>query len=157
MTAVGGDVGKARRQRRLAALIRAAPAASQEQLAERLAAEGLRATQATISRDLAELGAVKARRGGAAAYALPEPEGQDAAARLAQVFEAWVEKFEPAGGLIVLHTPPGGAHLVGAALDAAQRPDIAGCVAGDDTVMVAVRDGFAATTTLAWLRALAAG
>ena len=159
MTAADGlAVSKPRRRRIVADLIRSGTMVSQEELVERLAAGGLKITQATVSRDLAELGAVKVRRGGAVAYALPGDLGaaELSEARLRRLFADWVESLEVAGTLVVIKTPPGSADVVGAALDGAGRPEIAGCIAGDDTVMVAVRDGFAARDLLTWLQGLTA-
>lgn len=146
-----------RRQRLLADLIRSETVGSQDQLVERLAAAGLVVTQATVSRDLDELGAVKVRRGGVQAYALPDGvAGRDwTADRLRRVLQDWLVSAEAAGPLVVLRTPPGSAHLVGVALDAAARPDVAGTLAGDDTLFLAVRDGAAASAVADDLRTLA--
>ena len=136
-------LAKPQRQRRVADLIRREPVLSQEDLVERLAAEGLRVTQATVSRDLAELGAVKVRRDGALCYALPG-EGDPATlpeGRVRRLLSEWVERVEPAGPMVVLRTPPGSAHLVASALDHAGWAEIAGTVAGDDTILIVVRDG----------------
>lgn len=148
---------RTRRQRLLAELIRAETIGSQDQLVERLAAAGSTVTQATISRDLEEMGAVKVRRGGVQAYALPEGiGGRDwSTERLKRVLQEWLVSAEAAGPLVVVRTPPGSAHLVGVALDAAALPAVAGAVAGDDTLFLAVREGAAAATVAADLRALA--
>ena len=133
---------RTRRLRLMAEWIRTETVGSQDQLVERLAAAGLPATQATVSRDLDELGAVKVRRGGAQAYALPETvNGRDwSAERLKRVLQEWLVSAEAAGPLVVIRTPPGSAHLVGVALDAAPPPGVAGTLAGDDTLFLAVRD-----------------
>jgi transcriptional regulator of arginine metabolism len=109
----------------------------------RLAALGFAVTQATVSRDLDQLGAVKVKRGGVLSYALPEQIGDSdwAAARLARIFAEWVQSVEATGTLIVLRMPPGSAHLVGLALDQARLPEIAGTISGDDTLFIALRDG----------------
>ena len=116
---------------------------SQEEVTERLAALGFAVTQATVSRDLEQLGAVKTKRGGVLSYALPD---QLAAAdwstdRLERILREWVLGIEAAGQLIVIRTPPSSAHLVASAIDHALLPEIAGTVSGDDTLFVAVRDG----------------
>jgi transcriptional regulator of arginine metabolism len=131
---------RSRRLRALADLIRFNILASQEEATERLAALGFAVTQATVSRDLEQLGAVKVKRGGILSYALPDQIGAAdwGAGRLARILKEWVVSVEPAGALIVIKTPPGSAHLV----DQAQLPEIAGTVSGDDTMFVAVRDGF---------------
>ena len=149
--------GRTRRQRLVAELIRTDTIGSQDELVQRLAAAGLAATQATISRDLDELGAVKVRRGGVQAYALPETVGgRDwSAERLKRVLGEWLVSAEAAGPLVVVRTPPGSAHLVGVALDAAPPPGVAGTIAGDDTLFVAVRDTAAPQGVAETLRALA--
>ena len=134
---------RARRQKAIADLIRAEPLASQEEVTARLGAIGFSVTQATVSRDLDQMGAVKVKRGGALSYALPDQLGANdwAAARLKRIFQEWVLSIEPAGNLLVIKTPPGSAHLVGLALDQAQLDEVAGTISGDDTLFVAVNDG----------------
>jgi len=135
---------RSRRLRALAEMIRAEPHASQEELTERLRALGHQATQATVSRDLVSLGAVKVKREGAMRYLLPDQLGARdwATGQLERIVREWVHEIEAAGPLVVLRTPPGSAHLVASAIDQAQSLDIAGTVAGDDTIFVAVRDGY---------------
>lgn len=128
------------RLRAIADLIRARPIASQEELAEGLAAVGLAVTQATISRDLDQLGAVKVRRASRLTYALPDDRPREPGPQLASVIRDWVRSVDFAGNLVVLKTPPGSAHLVAVALDAADLPDVVGTISGDDTIFVAVRD-----------------
>ncbi|MBA3729524.1 MAG: hypothetical protein H0W92_01765 [Sphingomonas sp.] len=116
--------------------------ASQEDLVARLALAGLAVTQATVSRDLEELGAVKVRREGSIRYIIPDAaEPKVAAAKLDRVLAEWVDGIVPAGNLLVLRTPPGSANLVANAIDVAQLSDIAGTIAGDDTIFVALADG----------------
>lgn len=148
---------KTRRQALIARLLRDESIASQQALAERLAEQGCPATQATISRDLEELGAVRARAGedGGLAYVLPGEAPQSAEAPLRRVMSEWVLSVEPAGNLLVLRTPPACAHLIAAALDQNPPEEIAGTIAGDDTVFVAMRDGANPKTFAARLRALA--
>ena len=133
---------RTRRQKMLADIIRSDPIGSQEEATERLGAAGFSVNQATVSRDLAQLGAVKVKRGGAISYALPDQIGESdwAAARLKRIFADWVQSVEPAGSLVVLRTPPGSAHIVGLALDQAQLSEVAGTICGDDTIFIAVRD-----------------
>jgi transcriptional regulator of arginine metabolism len=133
---------RVRRQRAIADLLRANSLASQDELAERLSELGFAVAQATISRDLEHLGAVKIRRGGTVTYALPDQLGGAswAGPRLEAILREWVRSIEPAGNLIILKTPPGSAHLVGVALDQAELPEVAGTISGDDTVFVAVRE-----------------
>jgi transcriptional regulator of arginine metabolism len=130
---------KERRQRAIADLIRSTTLSSQEELADRLGSLGFTVTQATISRDLEQVGAVKVRRDGQLSYAMPESTRSGAPSRLADVFRDWVRSVEPAGNLIVIRTPPGSAHLVGVVLDESALPEIVGTICGDDTIFVACR------------------
>jgi transcriptional regulator of arginine metabolism len=117
---------------------------NQTQLVDLLADEGVVATQATVSRDLEDLGAIKVRvPGGESAYAIPAlPKEQRAPEdHLRRVFGDWVVEVAHSGNLVVLRTPPGSAHVVGSALDRAGLPEIIGTVAGDDTLVVIVADG----------------
>ncbi len=147
---------RARRQHAIADLIRGEPIASQEEVTARLAAQGYAVTQATVSRDLDQLGAVKVKRGGSFAYALPDQLGDSdwAAGRLQRIIADWVQTVEAAGNILVLRTPPGSAHLVGAAIDQARLAEIAGTVSGDDTLLLVIRDGFAAQDVKAKIDAL---
>jgi transcriptional regulator of arginine metabolism len=135
---------RSRRVRALGELIRAEPHASQEELTERLRDLGHQVTQTTVSRDLVSLGAVKVKREGAMRYLLPDQFGARdwATGQLERIVREWVHGIEAAGPLLVLRTPPGSAHLVASAIDQAQSPDVAGTVAGDDTIFLAVRDGY---------------
>ncbi len=136
---------KAARQARIVDLLARTPVASQTQLGRLLAGDGVQVTQATVSRDLEELGAVKVRSAAGTSYAVP-PEGQPRSgtaeavdARLARLLEELLVSAEATGGLVVLRTPPGGAHYLGSALDRAGLPEVAGSVAGDDTVLLVTR------------------
>ena len=135
--------GRTRRQRAIAELVRAEPLGSQEEVTARLRSLGFPVTQATVSRDLDQMGAVKVKRGGVMSYALPDQIGDSdwAGARLNRILAEWVQSVEAAGNLLVLRTPPGSAHLVGLALDQAKLPEVAGTISGDDTLFVALRDG----------------
>jgi transcriptional regulator of arginine metabolism len=131
--------GKTQRQHRISVLLEHHAVTTQEQLVELLAADGVEATQATVSRDLEELGAVKVRvAGGDAVYALPELPSKQVApgAHLRRVLGDWVVEVASSGNLVVLRTPPGSAHVVGSALDRSGFHGIVGTVAGDDTVLV---------------------
>ncbi|WP_162789228.1 MULTISPECIES: arginine repressor [Sphingomonas] len=135
-----------RRQRLIADLLRSRAVASQDALLAVLREEGFATTQATISRDLEQLGAVKLRRAGITSYALPDEASVANAPerRLRAIFAEWVRSIEPVGQLVVLRTPPGSAHLVGVALDQAQLAEVAGTICGDDTIFIAVRNAEAA-------------
>jgi transcriptional regulator of arginine metabolism len=133
-----GDL-KNRRQRAIAELIRGHALASQDELADRLAAQGFTVTQATVSRDLEQLGAIKVRREGGVSYALPDQVRETRGPRLAAVFRDWVQSIDLAANLVVIKTPPGSAHLVGVALDQSGMADVVGTICGDDTLFVAYR------------------
>ncbi len=132
-------MSKHRRQHRIARLLEDRAVGSQGELVSLLAAEGVEATQATVSRDLEELGAVKVRLpGGDLVYALPELPAQQMAPEdhLRRVLGEWVVEMGVSANLVVLRTPPGSAHVVGSALDRSAFPGVIGTVAGDDTVLV---------------------
>lgn len=132
-------LGKQQRQHRIAGILSDRVVTSQSQLVELLAEEEVPATQATVSRDLDELGAVKVRiAGGDAMYAIPElpadrhvPEDH-----LRRVLSDWVVEVKHAHNLVVLRTPPGCAHVVASALDRTGVDGVLGTVAGDDTLIV---------------------
>jgi transcriptional regulator of arginine metabolism len=132
-------LGKPQRQHRILKILEQQPIASQAQLVQLLEAEGVVATQATVSRDLEELGAVKVRiPGGAMAYAIPE-HGRDRSGsddHLRRVLGDFVLDVSHSGNMVVLRTPPGSAHVVGSALDRASVADVLGTVAGDDTLFL---------------------
>ncbi len=133
------SIGKPQRQHRITRLLGEQPVSSQAQLVELLAADGVIATQATVSRDLEELGALKVRiPGGAMVYALPEHSNVNAAPdeHLRRVMGEFVVEVAHSGNLAVLRTPPGSAHVVASALDRAGLADVLGTVAGDDTLMI---------------------
>jgi transcriptional regulator of arginine metabolism len=139
----------------IAALIRARPIASQEELADGLAAQGFTVTQATISRDLEQLGAVKVRRDSRLTYALPQQLAPASdGPEMRTVIRDWVRSVDVAGNLVILRTPPGSAHLVGVALDRADLPQVVGTICGDDTIFVAIRDAAQAPGFAEELRAL---
>lgn len=152
-----GASARLRRQKMLAELIRSEPVASQEEATAKLAALGLAVTQATVSRDLDHLGATKVKRGGVLRYALPDQvgSGEWPEGRLQRIVGEWVLTVEAAGNLLVMRTPPGSAHLVGLALDQARLPEVAGTVSGDDTLFLAIRDGFAIDAVRARFQAIA--
>lgn len=151
-------VSKGQRQRMIADWLRAHRVGSQEEVVARLAYAGLATTQATVSRDLDELGAVKIRREGAIRYIIPDAaEPGHAATKLDRVLAEWVDAIIPAGNLLVVRTPPGSANLVANAIDVAHLSDIAGTIAGDDTIFVALADGVDAHAATARLQARRGG
>lgn len=143
------------RLRTIADLIRSRPISSQDELAEGLSALGFTVTQATISRDLEQIGAIKVRRESRLTYALPDQVAPAAdGPQLAAVVRDFVRSVDFAGNLVVLKTPPGSAHLVGVALDHAGLPEVLGTICGDDTIFVAVRDVVSAPSLVQRLQRL---
>lgn len=138
-------LGKPQRQHRLAKLLEEQAVSSQGQIVELFAAEGIVATQATVSRDLEELGAVKVRiPGGTMAYAVPEVTKDrmvGADDHLRRVMGEFVVDVSHSANLVVMRTPPGSAHVVASALDRAGIPDVLGTVAGDDTMIIVCAEG----------------
>lgn len=133
---------KSQRQRRIITLLRERPVTSQHQLVKLLRASGLPSTQATVSRDLDELGAVKVRRDGKVAYALPSDDSRTPVGdSLNRILAEYVLEMESTGNLVVIKTPPGHAGMVASALDRAAMEGMAGTVAGDDTIFVACKQG----------------
>jgi len=145
---VTAPVTRTARHARITALVRQRSVRSQTELAEMLAAEGVQVTQATLSRDLEELGAVKVRgaAGGTAAYVIPE-EGnpplrpaEQAPARLVRLLRELLTGSDASGNLVVLRTPPGAAQFLASALDRSGLPEVVGTIAGDDTILVVARE-----------------
>jgi transcriptional regulator of arginine metabolism len=136
------EVMKQLRQRAIQDLVEQRPIRTQQELAAALRDRGFRATQATISRDVAELGLGKGSRDGRAAYILP-PRLRDTDSsedRLRRLLSDVPVEFRIANMLLVIKTLPGSAHAVAAALDRTRWPEIVGSLAGDDTVFVATAD-----------------
>ncbi len=134
-------LGKTQRQHLVARLIESNVVANQQGLVDLLASEGVMATQATVSRDLEDLGAIKVRMpGGESAYAIPAlPKEQRAPEdHLRRVFGDWVVEVANSDNLVVVRTPPGSAHVVASALDRSGLDGILGTVAGDDTILIVV-------------------
>ena len=145
---------KVQRQRRIVQLLRRQQISSQEELADMLARNGEKVTQATLSRDLEELGAVKVRENGRVVYRLPEapPSGDE---WLRRMLEEFALEVGSSGNLVVVKTPPGGANAVARALDNAGIKDVIGTVAGDDTILVVCREGVRGQTIARRLRSMA--
>jgi len=151
-------VSKHQRQHRVARLLAGHVVTSQEQLVGLLADEGIESTQATVSRDLDDLGAVKVRVPGAESmYAIPEHPADRVVPidQLRRVMGEWVVDVGYSGNLVVLRTPPGSAHVVASALDRTGIEGSIGTVAGDDTLMVVAAEGTTGEQLATALRALA--
>jgi transcriptional regulator of arginine metabolism len=129
---------KVQRQTLIVRLVGDHEVTSQPDLIDLLAAEGIEATQATVSRDLDDIGAVKVRvPGGNTVYAIPEfaPDRIAPVDQLRRVMGEWVAEVAVSGNIVVLRTPPGCAHVVASALDRSRPDGLLGTVAGDDTLM----------------------
>ncbi len=137
-------MNKNQRQHKITDLLRNQPVTNQGQLVELLEQEGVVATQATVSRDLDELGAVKVKLGGGdAVYAIPENPADRVVPEdlLKRVLSNWVVDIQSSANIVVIRTPPGSAHVVASAIDRAGMPDVLGTVAGDDTMFVVTYEG----------------
>jgi transcriptional regulator of arginine metabolism len=154
------------RQARIAELIAAQPVTSQTSLAALLAESGIEVTQATLSRDLEELGAVKLRGadGAPASYVLPpenaplRPASAAATpARLTRLLGDLLTSAEGSANLAVLRTPPGAAQFLASGLDKVGLPDVLGTIAGDDTLLVVSRAPDGGPALAERMLALAAG
>jgi transcriptional regulator of arginine metabolism len=131
---------------------------SQEQLRQRLAARGFVVTQATLSRDIKEIGLVKRSSDGAyQADAADGPSASGATTALARALSEYLAGAEPVQQLIVLRTGPGQAQLLGLALDRARLPGVVGTIAGDDTILVIARDARNAQAVVRRIDQLASG
>jgi transcriptional regulator of arginine metabolism len=135
------------RQARIVELITQRAVHSQSELLALLEAEGIGSTQATLSRDLDELGAVKLRGadGGTPVYVIPDDGSpvrgiEGGTARLARLLGELLVSADASGNLAVLRTPPGAAHYLASALDRAALHDVVGTLAGDDTLLVVARE-----------------
>jgi transcriptional regulator of arginine metabolism len=138
---------RAGRQARIIALLSAQSVHSQTELATLLANEGIDVTQATLSRDLEELGAVKLRGadGGVGVYVVPEDGSPvrgvaGGTERVTRLLGDLLVSTDASGNLAVLRTPPGGAHYLASAIDRAALPYVVGTIAGDDTVLLVARE-----------------
>lgn len=149
---------KVQRQQAIARLIGKHAVTNQPQLVDLLAEDGIAATQATVSRDLDDLGAVKVRvPGGDTVYAIPEYEPARIAPedQLRRVMGEWVAEVRSSGNLVILRTPPGCAHVVASALDRSGLPGLLGTVAGDDTLLCVAEEGSGGDVLREHLRELA--
>ncbi len=133
---------KARRQMKILEIIRSEVVQTQEELAEKLAREGMEVTQATVSRDIKELQLIKVPNGdGRYRYAIPNGQSpRKQAERLKRIFKDAVLAINASENLIVVKTLSGTAPGVGEAIDTLDWPEVVGTVAGDNTVLVVAKD-----------------
>ena len=147
---------KTQRHTAILKIIRQARVASQEQLRELLRAEGFDVTQATLSRDIRELGLAKvATPDGGSRYGASHEGSQTVRPHLEQLLPTMFVAAEGVGPLLVVKTPTGAAQSLGLALDGAGWSEIIGTIAGDDTVLVITRTERARRTVHGRLRELA--
>ena len=138
---------RAGRQSRIVAILSSRSVHSQSELAALLAEEGIDATQATLSRDLEELGAVKLRGadGGVGVYVVPEDGSPvrgvaGGTERMSRLLADLLVSTDASANLAVLRTPPGAAHYLASAIDRAALREVVGTIAGDDTILVVARE-----------------
>jgi transcriptional regulator of arginine metabolism len=132
------------RQTRVVDLLRSHDVRSQGELLSLLSRDGVEVTQATLSRDLVEVGAVKVRKGRQLVYALPDPGGPLVSAagsdalpvRLHRAADELLVSARRAGNQVILRTPPGAANYLASCIDQAHLADVLGTIAGDDTILV---------------------
>jgi len=165
VTAAGIATSRTARQQRVVDILARTEVRSQNQLLDLLAEDGIEVTQATLSRDLVEVGAVKVRSGRTLVYAVPGEGGDRTArpamaadqvsARLRRVCAELLVTAEPSHNLVVLRTPPGAAGFLASAIDHADVDGLLGTIAGDDTIMVITTGNAASKRIAAHLLALA--
>ena len=140
------STSRAGRQQRIVEILTATPVRSQTELLDHLAADGIEVTQATLSRDLVDVGAERVRVGKNLVYAVPG-EGGDRTVRPAADVEERLTRLQTrchellvsadhSANLVILRTPPGAANFLASALDHASMEGVLGTIAGDDTIMV---------------------
>lgn len=131
---------KAARQRKIIELITERSISTQEELTSDLIAAGFEVSQATVSRDIKEMGLIKVMgKGGNYYYAFPNPEAPNPEKRLKRLFADSVLKIEISDNLVVIKTLPGVAHAIASCVDGIDWPEIIGTVAGDDTILAVVK------------------
>jgi transcriptional regulator of arginine metabolism len=132
---------KFERQGTILRLVQERPLSTQAEVAHALRANGIAAVQATVSRDIAQLGLVKVRdASGKLIYALPGAADLRRTDELASALRRWMGETVPSGSILVIHTQRGFAAALADAIDAAALPEVAGTIAGDNTVFVACAD-----------------
>jgi transcriptional regulator of arginine metabolism len=141
------------RQGAILRLVRERDLATHAEVAEALRGEGIVAVQTTVSRDIAQLGLVKVRNAdGRLVYALPGADDLNRLSALTAALRRWVLALTPTGNLVVIETPSGHANALAQVIDDARLADVAGTVAGDNTIFVAARDGLSGAELAAELR-----
>ena len=147
---------KQERQHAILDLVARHPIASQEELKQLLTSNGWSVTQATLSRDLRDLGVVRASTEKGLRYLLPEMVGDDSKPHLDELLPQWFSRIDGVGELIVLHTLPSGAPPISEAIDSQGWPEVIGTIAGENTVLIVCRSAEARSALTDRLRSLAA-
>ena len=151
-------MSKAQRQHRITELLEHEIISTAAQLVARLKAEGVQATQATVTRDLQDLGTIKIRDlHGSRRIVIPATPSMAAAPldHLRRMMGEWVGSVDNSGNLVVIRTPPGCAHVVASALDRSALDGVLGSLAGDDTILVIASEQRGGAALVAEFRALA--
>ncbi len=144
---------KARRQQTILGLVGRERLSSQDEIRARLRQLGLATTQSTVSRDIEELGLARIHDSDGVRYVVPgEGVTPGPMNLLARALDEFALSFVPANQLLVVRTPPGAANALAEAIDRANLADIAGTIAGDNTILVVPRDGVAARSVERALR-----
>ena len=147
---------KSERQQAILRLIGEYAVASQEELKQRMAQNGWVVTQATLSRDLRDLGIVRAPTDDGARYMLPEMLGDEAKVSLESLLPQWFSRIDGVSELIVLHTLPSGAPPIAEAIDYEEWPEVLGTLAGENVVLIICRSAEARSTIVDRITRLAA-
>jgi len=142
---------KTRRQSVILEAVQRQPVRSQEQLRRLLKGAGFDVTQATLSRDVRELGLVKGGADAAYQPTMPASNGSAAKSLLNRAVADYLTRVDRVEQLVVLRTGPGQAQLLGVALDSARLPEIIGTIAGDDTILAIAPDVRRAKALVRWL------
>ena len=144
---------KYERQGAILRLVEHKQLSTQAEVTDALREQGIDAVQATVSRDIAQLGLVKVRDdAGRLVYALPGAADLDRLSELAAAMRRWAISLTTSANLVIVQTPPGYAMPLARAIDVAALPDIAGTIAGDDTIFIAAREGLSGTELAEQLR-----
>ena len=144
MSTHGSTAVKSRRQHAILSLVAGERLSSQDQIRRRLADLGFEATQSTISRDIEELGLARVHDHDGVRYVLPGHNGQGGTVRLRRLLEEFATAFQPSGNLLLIRTPPGAASALAEGLDHFGPEDVAGTIAGDNTILLVAREGVSA-------------
>ncbi|MDP9295881.1 MAG: arginine repressor [Actinomycetota bacterium] len=135
---------KSRRQQAVLSLVSRERLSSQQEIRARLKERGLEATQSTISRDIEELGLARVHDSEGLRYVVPGEETNGGVVQLRRLLDEFALSFAPSGNLLLIHTPPGAASALGEGLDHVAIPEIAGTVAGDNTILIVASEGVGA-------------